>query len=147
MSVRLPRLLDGQLVVRAFSLEMVLAEKIVTAIARGTANTRWRDFVDIYTLARRHNIDGKTLRQSLLTVAGYRSVALEALHTVLADYAGIAQQRWLAWLRKQRIESTVPLEFSAVLGLVVAFADSVIAGDLDAHTWDLEKQSWISGSE
>jgi hypothetical protein len=34
MSVPLPRLLDGQLVVRAFSLEMVLAEKIVTAIAR-----------------------------------------------------------------------------------------------------------------
>ena len=135
LSVRLPRLLDGQLVVRAFSLEMVLAEKIVTAIARGTANTRWRDFVDIYILALRHNIDGKTLRQSLLTVAEYRGVALEALHTVLADYAGIAQQR---------MESTVPLEFSVVLGLVVAFADPVIAGDLNARTWDSEKQVWIS---
>lgn len=146
-SVRLPRLLDGQLVVRAFSLEMVLAEKIVTAIARGTANTRWRDFVDIYTLARRHNIDGKTLRQSLLTVAEYRGVALAALYSVLADYAEIAQQRWVAWLRKQRMESTVPTEFPTVLGLVVAFADPVIAGDLNAHTWDSEKQSWISGSE
>lgn len=147
MSVRWPRLLDGQLVVRAFSLGMVLAEKIVTAIARGTANTRWRDFVDIYTLARRHNIDGKTLRQSLVTVAEYRDVSLVALHTVLADYAGIAQQRWLAWLRKQRMESTVPTEFPAVLGLVVAFADPVIAGDLNAQTWDSEKQSWISESE
>jgi hypothetical protein len=147
MSVRLPRLLDGQLVVRAFSLEMVLAEKIVTAIARGTANTRWRDFVDIYTLARRHNIDGKTLRQSLLTVAEYRDVALAALHSVLADYAEIAQQRWLAWLRKQRMESTVPTVFPTVLGLVAAFADPVIAGDLNAQTWDSEKQSWISGSE
>ena len=147
MSVRLPRLLDGQLVVRAFSLEMVLAEKIVTAIARGTANTRRRDFVDIYTLARRHNIDGKTLRQSLLTVAEYRDVALAALRSVLADYAEIAQQRWLAWLRKQRMESTVPTEFPTVLGLVVTFADPVIVGDLDAHTWDSEKRSWISGSE
>jgi hypothetical protein len=146
-NVRLPRLLDGQLIVPAFSLEMVLAEKIVTAIARGTANTRWRDFVDIYTLSRRHNIDGKTLRQSLVTVAEYRDVALVALHTVLADYAGIAQQRWLAWLRKQRMESTVPTEFPALLGLVIAFADPVIAGDLNAHTWDSEKQSWISGSE
>lgn len=144
LSVRLPRLLDGQLVVRAFSLEMMLAEKIVTAIARGTANTRWRDFVDIYTLARRHNIDGKTLRQSLLRVAEYRGVALEALHTVLADYAEIAQQRWLAWLRKQRMESTVPMEFPTVLALVVAFADPVIAGDLSARTWDSEKQVWIS---
>lgn len=30
---------------------MVLAEKIVTAIQRGTANTRWRDFVDIVALS------------------------------------------------------------------------------------------------
>jgi hypothetical protein len=29
---------------------MVFAEKIVTALERGTANTRWRDFVDIYSL-------------------------------------------------------------------------------------------------
>jgi len=42
------------------------------------------------------------------------------------------------------MESTVPLEFSVVLGLVVAFADPVIAGDLSARTWDSEKQVWIS---
>jgi hypothetical protein len=42
--VRGPRLLGGELIVRGYPLEMVLAEKIVTAIARGTANTRWRDF-------------------------------------------------------------------------------------------------------
>ena len=46
-----------------------------------------------------------------------------------------------------RMESTVPTEFPTVVGLVVAFADPVIAGDLNAHTWDSEKQSWISVSE
>lgn len=29
---------------------MVLAEKLVTAVQRGTANTRWRDFADVYLL-------------------------------------------------------------------------------------------------
>lgn len=33
---------------------MVYSEKIVTAVARGTVNTRWRDFADMYLLARRH---------------------------------------------------------------------------------------------
>jgi hypothetical protein len=47
--VSLPRLLDGVLQVRGYPLEMVLAEKVATAIARGTANTRWRDFVDLYS--------------------------------------------------------------------------------------------------
>jgi hypothetical protein len=49
---RLPRLLEGDLRVRGYSLELVLAGKVVTAVARGSANTRWRDFVDIHELAR-----------------------------------------------------------------------------------------------
>jgi hypothetical protein len=45
------------------------------------------------------------------------------------------------------MEATVPTEFPTVLGVVVAFADPLITGDLDAHKCDSEKQSWISGSE
>jgi AbrB family looped-hinge helix DNA binding protein len=33
---------------------MVCSEKIVTAVARGTVDTRWRDFADLYLLTRRH---------------------------------------------------------------------------------------------
>ena len=36
------------------------AEKIVTALQRGTANTRWRDFADIYLL--RTQQDGPAAR-------------------------------------------------------------------------------------
>jgi len=50
--------LDGGLQVRGYPLEMVLAEKVATAIARGTANMRWRDFVDLYSLANRHGVSG-----------------------------------------------------------------------------------------
>jgi hypothetical protein len=41
------------------------AEKLVTTIARGTASTRWRDFVDLYSLAGRHSINSASLRSSL----------------------------------------------------------------------------------
>jgi len=125
--IRLPRLLEGELLVRGYSLNMVLSEKIVTAVARGSANTRWRDFVDIHELVRRHDIDGRTLRESLERVAKHREVELVPLRVVLADYASLAQRRWLAWLKKQRIESRVPAEFSTVLDLVALFADPVIA--------------------
>jgi len=53
--------------VRGYPLEMVLAEKVPTAIARGTANTRWRDFVDLYSPANRHRVSGTTFRASLIT--------------------------------------------------------------------------------
>ena len=67
--VRLPRLLDGILLTRGYPLEMVLAEKIVTALARGTVNTRWRDFLDLYVLIQRHAVEAQTLRTSMEYVA------------------------------------------------------------------------------
>jgi Nucleotidyl transferase AbiEii toxin, Type IV TA system len=88
--IRLPRLLEGELLVRGYSLNMVLAKKVVTAVARGSANTRWRDFVDIHELVRRHDIDGRTLRESLERVAKHREVELVPMRVVLADYASLA---------------------------------------------------------
>lgn len=126
--VVLPRLLAGELLVRGYPLEMVLAEKIVTAISRGSTNTRWRDFVDLYTLLGRHDIRGEIFRESLSGVARYRSVPLIPLRAALAGYADLAQRRWLAWLRKQRLDDLVPNNFSSVLDLVASFADPVIDG-------------------
>lgn len=101
--VSLPRLLGGALRVRGYPLEMVLAEKIVTAIARGSANTRWRDFVDIYFLAHRRTIAAATLRSSLERVAQHRRIALVPLQSIFTGYAELAQQRWVAWLKKNRL--------------------------------------------
>lgn len=140
--IELPRLLDGALTVRGYPLEMVLAEKIVTAITRGTANTRWRDFLDIYTLTQHHGIAGETLHQSLLRVAQYRDIELSSLSTVLTGYADIAQQRWLAWLRKQRLDSKVPQDFSAILHAVFVFSDPVITGDVPTGIWNPVGQRW-----
>lgn len=141
--VSLPRLLDGVLLVRGYPLEMILAEKIVTAVARGTANTRWRDFVDLYSLASRHSVNGATLRSSLDRVAQYRQLALEPLTSVLVGYSEIAQTRWAAWLRKQRLEAGFPIQLSEVLDYIVAFSDPIIsrrAGDLGA--WDPAQRRW-----
>jgi hypothetical protein len=49
--VDVPRPLGGAPIrMRGYRVELILAEKIVTAIQRGTAHTRWRDFVDIAAL-------------------------------------------------------------------------------------------------
>ncbi len=54
----LPLLLGGEVELNGYPAHMVLAEKIVTAIDRGAANTRWRDFVDIASISRTQAIDG-----------------------------------------------------------------------------------------
>jgi len=52
--------------VLAYNLETVLAEKVETLLTRGTANTRMRDFYDIYVLtyARPQKIDNATLKSA-----------------------------------------------------------------------------------
>ena len=127
--VWLPRLLDDTLVVRGYPPEMVFAEKIVTALARGSANTRWRDFVDLYVLIRRQVVESKTLRASMLRVAPYPCVPLAPLRSALANFQEIAQSRWAAWLPKQRLEASAPGDFATVLELLFTFADRRINDD------------------
>jgi Nucleotidyl transferase AbiEii toxin, Type IV TA system len=140
--VALPRLLDGKLLIRGYPLEMVFAEKIATAVARGSANTRWRDFVDIYVLARRHVIRSATLRASLGRVAEYRRVDLVPLTSVFAGFAELAQPRWLAWVRKNHLKSTIPMGFAVVLDLVRAFADPVLVVESPDKTWNPGRCEW-----
>lgn len=140
--VQLPRLLDGTLLIRGYPLEMVFAEKIVTALARGTANTRWRDFLDLYVLIRRHAVNAQTLRTSMQHVAQYRGVPLSPLRPTLAGFSEIAQSRWFAWLRKQRLEAAAPAEFATVLEVVVSFADPLLSDDPTASTWNPFEEAW-----
>lgn len=58
----------------AYNLETVLAEKIETLLTRGTANTRMRDFYDIFALenTQSHNIDKTVLRQAFANTSEKR---------------------------------------------------------------------------
>lgn len=98
--ITLPRLLEGQIIISGYPLAMVHAEKVVTAVHRGVANTRWRDFADIHALVRRHDINGAELTTAIERVAQHRQVRLAPLAQVLDGYPALAQQRWAAWRRK-----------------------------------------------
>lgn len=145
-TVLLPRLLEGHIALRGYPLSMVHAEKLVTALQRGVANTRWRDFADVYLLARRHDIDGAELAAALNQVAAHRQVRLHSLEQVLEGYPPIAQQRWAAWRRKNRLDDRLPLDFAAVIDDVTAFADPILvgAGQARQHTWQANERRWIS---
>ena len=124
--VEVPRVLGGSPIrIRGYRVELVLAEKIVTALQRGTANTRWRDFVDIASLARR-GVDDRILVESIRRVAAFRQAPIQPLCGVLAGYPEIAQQRWAAWRRKQGLAATTPVRFEDVISEVLAFADPLL---------------------
>jgi hypothetical protein len=144
VDVVIPRLLGGELTVRGYPLVMVFAEKVVTAIARGTASTRWRDFADIYLLARRHPLDGTQLTQSFREVALYRGTELIPLSRVLVGYGETGQRQWEAWRRRQFLEDRLPELLTDVVEAVARFADPAITGAATGRSWVPEASRWVA---
>jgi hypothetical protein len=145
--VELPRVLGGTLRITGYPLAMVYAEKIVTAVERGMANTRWRDFADVYLLSHAHDTDGGELVTAITRVAEHRQVTLSPLTTSLAGFPGLAQPRWAAWRRRQLLDGLLPEDIADVLDAVTAFADPCLRVDSDPGVWDATAQRWTSGND
>jgi hypothetical protein len=143
--VSLPRLLEQEPIrLRGYPMEMVLAEKIVTALERGPASTRWRDFGDIYLLTGRNTFRAEEVRRALQTVADHRHVELAGLDDALDGYAEIGQPRWAAWRSKLQLTETLPPGFGEVLDSLRAFADPILTGSVPgAAAWDPVRRAWI----
>lgn len=141
-NVALPRVLGGEIIVRGYPLAMIHAEKIVTAITRGTTSTRWRDFADVYLLARHHAVDGGELSISIREVARHRRTSLVPLRQTLAEYGAIGQSRWTAWRRKQLLADRLPDNFSDVVDAVITFADPAISEEISAKHWNPATGTW-----
>lgn len=142
ITVEVPRLRGGEPIVLAgYPIHMVYAEKIVTAIQRGVANTRWRDFGDIWTLSRRHSVSASDLREAIDAVAGHRGAHVSPLAEVLDGYADLGQARWIAWRRRSNSDH-LPQSFADVLDGVFAFADPVVGSGETTGSWDPQKRQW-----
>lgn len=140
--VRVPRLRGGTPIELAgYPMHMVHAEKIVTAIERGTANTRWRDFGDIWSLSRRHPIEAADIGQAIREVASHRGVAIRPLADVLQGYADFAQTKWSAWRRRTNSDH-LPERFQHVLDTAIAFADPIVHGTVTGLTWNPDTHAW-----
>lgn len=100
--------------IMAYPIETVLAEKIETIISRSTANTRMRDFYDIYILTKTQAVDKAILRQALAATAKKRgSIALldSAENTLLAiSHDADMHKNWQQYAKKNPYVGSVSWE-------------------------------------
>lgn len=78
---------DRSIPLLSYNLETLLAEKLETIIARSTANTRMRDFYDVYLLSKTQYIDMQNLKSALYETAKSRNTYLseENVELVLSE--------------------------------------------------------------
>jgi len=144
VQVDYPRILNNSIRIQllGYPISMVLAEKIVTAVQRGTASTRWRDFGDIYNLSRIHSISLNEINMSIAAVSDHRLVETVALREVLSDYSQIGQTKYENWRIKQdRLE--LPEDFGELLDAIYIFTDPVLDDRaFETSMWDPLRSVW-----
>lgn len=126
----------------AYPLETVVAEKFQAMVQLGMANSRMKDFYDIWTLARRFSFDGAALAAAIQATFERRRTALPT-EPPLALTSGFAADRskatqWKAFISRGRlIESPPPL--TEVVSFLNAFlmppALALAANQPWSRTW------------
>lgn len=143
-TIKFPRILGilDPIDLFGYPINMVLAEKIVTAIQRGNASTRFRDFGDIYILSRLHPVDSEELRTSLQAVLAHRSVSVKRLSEVLEGYEEVAGPKYLNWRNKYE-RWDLPELMSDLLSQVYKFIDPILEPtDSGIAIWDPKNGQW-----
>lgn len=142
-----PALLDmEQPEIYAYSISSVIAEKFEAIVSLGDANSRYKDFYDIYMLAGRYDIDGMELSESMRETFAHRGTGFEDMYALTDAFSEskIHQSRWRAFLNKKK--AMVNVEFKTVIVLLRTFllpvVDSIVEGREYLLKWNSNLQKW-----
>ena len=120
----------GEIAIWSYNLETLLAEKLETIIARGTANTRMRDFYDVYTLwkEKEKEVNVEILNGAFYNTANKRETIkqMENIEAVLKEieYSLDMRKLWLNYL--QNSVYVKDLEWDKVLGMIKVIFGKII---------------------
>lgn len=126
-----------------YPIETVLAEKLVTAIELGRANTRVRDFADIHLLTGTQALQCGELRDALTATATFRGTTLIPLAQATEGLAVLRGSTYVAYRTALgEAGASLPERFSDTVAAVADFVDPVLDG-LDAKAvWRPAERNW-----
>jgi hypothetical protein len=135
-----PTLLDDRpFRLLGYPLENVIAEKAETMMFLADANTRDRDYGDVYLLSAIHPVEGEALRQALSAIAEHRHHEVRLLGPRLQTLREVRQQPWAAFRARVGLAG-LPEHFSDVVDSVIGFVDGV--QDEQASRWHPAERCW-----
>ncbi|MBV9823758.1 MAG: nucleotidyl transferase AbiEii/AbiGii toxin family protein [Actinobacteria bacterium] len=143
--LHLPALRPGgsHIAILGYPVETILAEKISTAVTLGPANTRVRDYADLYTLTGTRDLLHAAVREALLATSAHRQAGLVPLSSVLGNLVGLRARAYAAYRTGLGPDGgKLPEDFSTVVSAVVTFADRLVEEAERTITWNCASRSW-----
>lgn len=116
--------------IRTYPIYTVIAEKLHAIALLGMANSRLKDYLDLYVLLSNEQIDSKVLAKAIQATFTRRGMSLpEALPIGLTDEFANDPSRvsmWIAFLRKNELEQKPLTEVIAVIRDLIQMPYSLI---------------------
>jgi hypothetical protein len=146
VEVEYPTLLEGPApILRAYPRETTVAEKLEAAVKLGIANSRMKDFHDLWELSRRFDFDGPVLVMAIRATFARRGTALPsgAPIALTAEFADDRQKQaqWKAYITRNFAGATD----APTLGDVVAALARFLGPPLAAAPGGDFAASWPRG--
>ena len=147
MKMDFPVLLDMDIPkVYAYSINSVVAEKFEAFVSLGLANSRYKDFYDIYVLSDRYNFDGTELMNAIKETFNHRGTSFD---DIVAFEDGFADDetrlmRWNSFVKKKKAFIKLGFEETVQLLKILLFpiVDAIKKNELFERTWSHEKKMW-----
>ena len=130
----------------AYSIYSVISEKFEAIVSLGDANSRYKDFYDIYILADRYELDGNLLKEAVRETFEHRETGFGDIFAFDNGFitSEIHQSRWKAFLKKKKALINAELEEVIMMmkTLLIPIVDSIESSTDYLMFWDPASHSW-----
>lgn len=134
---------------KAYSQETVVAEKFHAMVHRGIANSRMKDFYDLWVLATKHQFNAQPLKDAIAATFKRRATKLpvEPPMALTDEFANdsVKMTQWKAFLRKSKLLDAEKLSLANVVEIIGAMIMPLMSergGLREEAKWNPETQKW-----
>lgn len=127
--------------VYTYSLASVVAEKFEAIVSLGYANSRYKDFYDIYMLLNKCNFDGSELRNAINETFVHRKTGYDDIVAFEDEFTEdtVRKNRWNAFIKKKK--AMISVEFVTAVDSIKTFLEPVVKAIVNEEDFDKE---WVA---
>lgn len=142
-----PVLLDMEVPeVYVYSIYSVIAEKFEAFVSLGLANSRYKDFYDIYILAEEYVLEGTKLKNAIIETFSHRGTGFDDIIAFEPDFIEnpIHQSRWKTFIKKKKALVQVDLNKTILLvkALLLPITEAIKNNSAFDKKWNIKLKEW-----
>lgn len=147
IQMKFPVLLDmDEPKIYAYSLYSIIAEKFEAFTSLGLINGRYKDFYDIYILAKKFDLSGLELQEAIQETFSHRGTTFEDIVAFDNEFTEdiVRQNRWKSFVKKKKTIENVSFEntIALVKEVLMPIVQAIKSDSKYDKIWSCEEKQW-----